>query len=202
VADCLLQQLSIAAASTILTRFLTQHALYHCALALTRTDVDIDLPGILHNMSDDDASPAARGGFGSRVHSSEARREDCDSSRACRIGDFPAPALLVNCRVKCHEDVPRHIWGLFKALGIQYGWILTSRALARELVTTADLDIEDSKETDWMALHEHKHDLLEDTMYLLLADLWSGFSNAISVFDANTAAQQQCAIKVWEAPGA
>jgi hypothetical protein len=50
-----------------------------------------------------------------------------------------------------------------------------------------------------MALHEHERDLLEDTMYRRLADLWSEFSDAISVFDANTAAQQQGAIKVWEA---
>jgi hypothetical protein len=162
-------------------------------------------------MSDDDASPAARGGdrgsspsaarggFGSRAHRSEARREDRDSSRAWRAGDFPAPALFVNCGVKCHEDVPPHIWGLFKALGIQYRWILTRGALARELVTTADLAIDDAKETAWMALHEHERDLLEDTMCRRLADLWSEFSDAISVFDANTAAQQLCALKVWEA---
>jgi hypothetical protein len=129
-------------------------------------------------MSDDDTSPAARGGdrgssppaarggFGSRAHRSEASREDLDSSRAWLTGDFPAPALFVNCRIKCHEDVPRHIWGLFKALGIQYRWILTSGALARELVTIADLAIEHAKETVWMALHDHERNLLEDTMYL------------------------------------
>jgi hypothetical protein len=50
-----------------------------------------------------------------------------------------------------------------------------------------------------MALHEHERDLLEDTMCRRLADLWSEFSDAISVFDANTAAQQLCALKVWEA---
>jgi hypothetical protein len=46
--------------------------------------------------------------------------EDNDFSRAWGPGDFPAPAQLVNCRVKCHQDVPRHIWGFFQALGIQY----------------------------------------------------------------------------------
>jgi hypothetical protein len=44
--------------------------------------------------------------------------EDNDFSRAWGPGDFPAPAQLVNCRVKCHQDVPRHIWGLFQALGM------------------------------------------------------------------------------------
>jgi hypothetical protein len=67
--------------------------------------------------------------------------------------------------VKCHEDVPRHIWGLFQALGIQYRWILTRGALGRVLVTTSDLAIADDKENAWMALHEHERDLLEDTMY-------------------------------------
>jgi hypothetical protein len=39
-----------------------------------------------------------------------------------------------------------------------------------------------------MALHEREHNLLEDTMYWRLADLWSDFSDAISVFDDNTVA--------------
>jgi hypothetical protein len=101
--------------------------------------------------------------------------------------------------VKCHEDVPRHIWGLFQALGIQFCWILTLGNLARQLITTADLVIDDVKETSWMALHEHERDLLEDTMYLSLADLWSEFSDAIAVFDEHTAVQKLCAKKVWEA---
>ena len=76
-------------------------------------------------MSDDDtaSSPAARGGASTRVHRFEARREDRDTSRAWRAGDFPVLTSFVNCMVKCHEDVPRHIWGLFQALGIQYRWI-------------------------------------------------------------------------------
>jgi hypothetical protein len=93
----------------------------------------------------------------------------------------------------------RHISGLFQALGIQYRWILTSGDLARQLVTTADLAIDDANETAWMALHEHERDLLEDTMYQRLVALWSGFSVTITVFDANTAAQQLCEQKVWEA---
>jgi hypothetical protein len=145
------------------------------------------------------SSPAAHGGIDCSTHHSTAHREDSDSSRAWRTGDFPAPARFVNCRVKCHEDVPRHIWGLFKALCIQYRWILTNGALARELVTTVDLTIDYTKETDRMALHEHERDLLEDTMYRRLANLWSEFSDAISVFDVNTTAQQLCSQKVWEA---
>jgi hypothetical protein len=130
------------------------------------------------------------------------------------LGIFLSPALFVNCRVKCHEDVPRHIWGLFKALCIQCRWILTRCALARELVTTADLAINNAKETAWMALHEHEHEDQQGTDTLCpradldqqgtdtlcpRADLWSEFSNSISVFDANTTAQQLCALKVWEA---
>jgi hypothetical protein len=63
--------------------------------------------------------------------------------------------------VKCHEDVPRHFWGLFQALDIQYRWNLTRGALGRALVPTADLAIDDAKENAWMALHEHECDLLE-----------------------------------------
>jgi hypothetical protein len=100
--------------------------------------------------------------------------------------------------VKCHEDV-RYIWGLFQALCIQYSWILTRGALGRALVTADDLAIDDAKEAAWMALHAHERDLLEDTMYRRLAHLWSEFSNAVTVFDANTAAQQLCAQNVWEA---
>jgi hypothetical protein len=89
--------------------------------------------------------------------------------------------------------------GPLPGLGIQYRWILNSCDLARQLVTTADLVIDDVKETSWMAMHEHEHDLLEDTMYLCLAVLWSEFSDAIAVFEAHTAAQQLFAQKVWEA---
>jgi hypothetical protein len=97
--------------------------------------------------------------------------------------------------VKCHEDVPHHIWGLFQALCIQYSWILTSSALGRALVTTDDLAIDDDKEAAWMALHAHERDLLEDTMYWCLAHLWSEFSDTITItiFDTNTSSQQLCA---------
>jgi hypothetical protein len=106
--------------------------------------------------------------------------------------------LFANCMVKCHEDVPRHIWGLFQALGIQYRWILIRGALGFVFVTTADLAIDDAKENAWMALHEHERDLLEDTMYRCLVSRWSEFSDAIVVFDANGPAQLLCAQKVWK----
>jgi hypothetical protein len=50
-----------------------QGARSHRALALTRSGAGVDIPGIRRNMSDDDASPATRGGFGSRAHRSEER---------------------------------------------------------------------------------------------------------------------------------
>ena len=70
---------------------------------------------------------------------------------------------------------------------------LTRGDLACQLVTTADLAIDDAKETSWMALHEHERDLLEDTMYLCLAVLWSEFSDDIAIFDAHTTTQLLCA---------
>jgi hypothetical protein len=70
------------------------------ALALTRSGTGVDIRGVVRDMSDDErgrdrasSSPAARGGIGSHAHQSEARREDRDSSRAWRAGNFPAPAL-------------------------------------------------------------------------------------------------------------
>jgi hypothetical protein len=158
----------------------------HRALVLTRNCAGTELPGLRLGMSDDDrgSSPAARGGFGARAHRSEGHRDDRDSSRAWRTADFPVQALFVNCTVKCHEDVPRHIWRLFQVLGIQHRWILTRGELGRESVSTADLTaINDAKEAAWMALHAHERDLLEDTMYSRLAALWSEFSDAITIFD-------------------
>jgi hypothetical protein len=62
----------------------------------------VDLPGVRHTMtgSVDDAS-AARG-FGARASRSEA----CEvSSHAWGVADFPTE--FKNCKVRCHEDVPR-----------------------------------------------------------------------------------------------
>ncbi len=180
------------------------------ALAITRSGAGVDLPGLRRNSmprSDDeqdndarDSSPAARGGDVSFGANARRDARDRESSRAWRPADFPAIALFVNSMVKCHEDVPRHIWGLFQALGIQYRWILTLDALGCALVSTADLAIDDAKENAWMALHEHERDLLEGKMYQRLVSLWSEFSDDLAVFDANGPDQLLRAQKVLGKP--
>jgi hypothetical protein len=92
-----------------------------------------------------------------------------ESSRACRPADFPAPSSFTCCTVRCHEDVQRHIYGLFQALGIQYRWVLTRGTLGRELLKAEDLAINDTKSKSWMSTYEHERDLLEDTVYCSLA---------------------------------
>jgi hypothetical protein len=146
--------------------------------------------------SDDDA-PAARGP--PQRDRSRARRTDRDSARAWRPADFPPASSFTSCTVRCHEDVPRHIYGLFQALGIQYRWVLTRGTFARDLVKAEDLAIDDDKEASWMAVYEQERDLLEDTVYRRLHSLWSEFSDAYAVFDAHGPAHRLCAQKVWEA---
>ena len=102
-------------------------------------------------------------------------------------------------QVRCHEDVPRHIYGLFQALGIQYRWVLTRGPLGRELLKAEDLVIDDAKEGSWMVVYEQERDLLEDTVYRRLVSLWSEFSDAYAVFDQHGPAQLLCAQQVWEA---
>jgi hypothetical protein len=84
------------------------------ALALTRSGVGVDLPGVRRPMSgSDDDAPAARGPpLGGRARRPEGR----ESSRAWRPADFQSQSFT-GCTVRCHEDVPRHIYGLFQALG-------------------------------------------------------------------------------------
>ena len=129
------------------------------------------------------------------------RSEARESSRAWRPANFPAPSSFTGCTVRCREDVPRHIYGLFQALGIQYRWVLTLGTLGRELVKAHDLAIigDDAKEESWMAVYEHERDLLEDTVYRRLVSLWSEFSDAYAVFDQHGPAQLLCAQQVWEA---
>ncbi len=60
--------------------------------------------------------------------------------------DFPSDdAVFERCRVKSHEDFPRHIYRLFLVLGIQFRWVLTRGTLACALVSQADLVIDDAK---------------------------------------------------------
>jgi hypothetical protein len=167
------------------------------ALAITQSGAGVDLPGARYTMtgSDDDA-PAARGPpLGGRARRSEAR----ESSRTWRPADFPAPSSFTCCTVRCHEDVPRHIYRLFQALEIQYRRVLTRGPLGRELVKAEDLAIDDAKEASWMAVYEHERDLLEDTVYSRLVSLWSEFSDAYAVFNQHGPDQLLCDQQVWEA---
>ena len=69
--------------------------------------------GVPKDMSDEDA-PAARGGFGGRARRHVDR--DDDRHRSCwRKSDFPLEDAFKGCRVKVHEDVPRHIHRLFRS---------------------------------------------------------------------------------------
>jgi hypothetical protein len=101
--------------------------------------------------------------------------------------------------VKSHEDIPRFIQDFFTALGLQYRWVVTRGTIGKTIVSAEDLDNDNAKEQLWMAVHEHEHDLLEDTVYRRIQALWSDFSDAYSVFDENGPTQPFCAQKVWEA---
>jgi hypothetical protein len=150
----------------------------------------------MSDRKDDDL--AARGALGSRAR----RTADSDDNRhrPWRKSDFPSDdAAFENCRVKSHEDFPRHIYRLFLVLGIQFRRVLTCGTLARALVSTADIAIDDAKENAWMALYEHDRDTLEDILYHSLQDLWAPLTDTMKVFDTHGSAQQLCAQKVWEA---
>jgi hypothetical protein len=103
------------------------------------------------------------------------------------------------CTVRCHEDVPHHIYGLSVALGIQYRLVLTSCTLGLALVTAEDLVIDDEKEESFTSVHENERDLLEVTVYRLLVSPWSGFPDAFDVFDKHGPAQLLFTQKAWEA---
>jgi hypothetical protein len=150
-------------------------------------------------MSDrEDDAPAARGALGSRARRTADR--DDDRHRPWRKSDFPSDdAAFERCGAKSHEDFPRHIYRLFLVLGIQFRWVLTRGTLARALVSTADIAIDDAKENAWMALYEHDRDTLEDILYRRLQDLWAPLTDAMKVFDTHGSAQQLSAQKVWEA---
>ena len=121
-------------------------------------------------MSDHEDAPAARGGFGGRARQT-VERED-DHRRPWRRSDFPLDdALFARCRVKVHEDVPRHVHRLFLVLGIQFRWLLTRTDLARKLVSAEELAIDDAKEKAWMSLYAHDRDTLEEILYHRLQDL-------------------------------
>jgi hypothetical protein len=175
--------------------------------ALTRSGTGVDLPGFgrgLRDMSDQEdaqAAQTARGGSRSRGGRSPAREDDGGSRRHWRRGDFvPADDPgWARCTVKSHEDFPRHIHRLFLLLGIQFRWVLTRGTLARALVTTAELAIDDAKEAAWMEMYAYDRDTLEDVLYRRLQDLWAPLTDSMKVFNDNVASQPLCAQKVWEA---
>jgi hypothetical protein len=151
------------------------------------------------DMSDrEDNAPVDRGTLDSRARRTTDR--DDDRHRPWRKSDFPSDdAAFERCRVKSHEDFPRHIYRLFLVLGIQFRWVLTRVTLARALVSTADIAIDDPKENAWMALYEHDRDTLEDILYRRLQDLWAPLTDAMKVFDTHDSDQQLCDQRVWEA---
>ena len=133
-------------------------------------------------MSDrEDDDLAARSVLGGRAHST-ADRHDKDRHCPWRKSDFPSDNdAFERCRVKSHEDFPRHIYSLFLVLGIQFRWVLTQGTLACALVSQADLVINDAKENAWMALYEHDSDTLEDILYRSLQDLWAPLTDTMKV---------------------
>jgi hypothetical protein len=161
------------------------------AFALTRSGAGVDLPGFGRGRSDmsdrEDDAPAARGALGSRAR--RTTDSDDDRHRPWRKSDFPSDdAAFERCHVKSHEDFPRHIYRLFLVLGIQFRWVLTRGTLARALVSTADIAIDDAKENAWMALYEHDRDTLEDILYRSLQDIWAPLTNTMKVFDTHGSA--------------
>ena len=135
-----------------------------------RSSAGSDLPvGPRPMTGSDDDKPAARGPpLGARARRSEGLDDDTpavscppvgararlyegsESSHAWCPADFPGQTIFTGCTVHCHEEVPRHIYGLFEALGIQYSWVLTRGPLGRAIVTAEDLVINNSKERSWL----------------------------------------------------
>ena len=157
----------------------------------TRSGAGSDLPGGRRTMngSDDDA-PAARGPpLGARARRPEGR----ESSRAWRPADFPAQSSFTGCTVRCHEDVPRHIYGLFQALGIQYRWVLTRGPLGGELLKAEDLVIDDAKEQSWMAVYTNA--IFLKTPYTAALCLCGPSSPTPTPFLTNTALPSSCELR-------
>jgi len=62
------------------------------------------------------------------------------------LTDFPTEEALRKCKVKRHEDLPRHIYLLLDILGLQFRWLLTRMGKGRALVSSEDLAVDDHKE--------------------------------------------------------
>jgi predicted transposase YdaD len=86
----------------------------------------------------------------------------------CKGRDFPDSDQFRGCDVKAHHDVPLHVARHLRTLGMQYRLVLTRGNLGSELVSEAQLLLENEKEAAWMAVHADQRDVLEDTMYRCL----------------------------------
>jgi len=124
---------------------------------------------------------------------------DPDGGRAWKKGDFPTDEALHPCRVKRHEDLPRHIYLLLDILGLQFRWLLTRMGIGRTLVSSEELAVDDDKERAWMALYANDRDVIEDLLYRRLRTLWSGCTDAIAIFSQHCAQEEFFAQKVWDA---
>jgi hypothetical protein len=146
--------------------------------------------------SDDDA-PAARGPpLGAHARRSEGR----ESSRVWRPADFPGPAIFTGSTVRCHEDVQRHIYRLFEALGVQYRWVLTRGTLGRALVIAKDLAINDAKEASWMSVHENEPRPFLKTPYITDLYLCGPSSPTPTPFLTNVALPSFCELNRYGKP--
>jgi len=160
-----------------------------------------------HSSPSPAARGAARGGFGSRNHNGDSSpspaasggaahgfdtraRSDPDGVRAWKKGDFPTDEALRPCRVKRHEDLPRHIYLLLDILGLQLRWLLTRMGIDRTLVSSEELAVDDHKERPWMALYANDRDVIEDLLYRRLRTLWSGCTDAIAIFSQHSAQEE------------
>jgi len=143
--------------------------------AITRSGAGVDLPGFgrcRSDMSDHEDALADRGAPGNRACRT-AESDDEHDQRLWHQSAFPSDdAAFARCRVKSHEDFPRHIYRLFLILGNQFRWVLMRGPLAHALVSQGELAIDNAKEHTWMAMYEHDRDTLEDILYRLLQDLW------------------------------
>jgi hypothetical protein len=115
------------------------------------------------------------------------------------LTDFPTEEALRKCKVKRHEDLPRHIYLLLDILGLQFRWLLTRMGKGRALVSSEDLAVDDHKERTWMAMYANDRDVIEHLLYRRLKFLWADCTDAITVFARHRAQEEFCAQKVWEA---
>ncbi len=146
---------------------------------------------------DPSPTPAARGGA---ARGSDARtHSDHDGGRQWNQTDFPTEEALHKCKVKRHEDLPRHIYLLLDILGLQFRCLLTRMGKGRALVSSEDLDVTDHKERTWMAMYTNDRDVIEHLLYCRLKFLWTDCTDAMAVFACHRVQEEFCAQKVWEA---